>query len=146
MRPALALAALLALPAAAQDGEDGAPDTGEPVFAFDNAACPAFLTGVWLANSQQDIGKGGAQALWHVTEAMVLNETGISERAFAAGVAGDEPEETKTAGTWAAGPGAAKDRCNLAFVYEEGERQSSEVTVESQSRIQVDGQPFTRLR
>ncbi len=141
-----ALCAVIALPSAvAQEEPDGDPAADAP-FVFDNAACQVFLAGIWLANSQQDIGTGGAQALWHVTEALVLNDTGVAELAFASGVAGDEPEETKTAGTWTAAPGDAPDRCVLALAFEEGQRQDSAVTVTAETRIQVDGQAFTRLR
>lgn len=143
MRAVLALAALLALPALAEEGQE---ETGDAPFVFDNAACPTFLAGIWLANSQQDIGTDGAPALWHVTEALVLNANGILELAFASGVAGEEPEETKTPGAWTAGAGAAKDRCTLDLAFEGGARRRSEVAVISETRIRVDGQPFTRIR
>ena len=145
MRAAVLLLALAGLPAYAQDGEDGV-DAAVPAFTFDNASCPIFLTGIWLANSQQDVAPGPEQALWHVTEAIVFNADSVLEHAFASGVAGEEPEETKTFGTWAAGPGAAKDRCTLAIVFEEGEKRASEVVVSAANRVMIDGQPFTRAR
>lgn len=141
-----ALCAVLALaPAAAQEEPDGPADT-ETAFVFDNTACPVFLTGIWLANSQQDVAPGPDQALWHVTEAMVFNADGTLEHAFASGISGDTPEETKTFGTWTAAPGQVKDRCNLAFVLEEGEKRSGEVAVLARTRILLDGQPFTRAQ
>ncbi|MFT3810675.1 MAG: hypothetical protein QM698_12215 [Micropepsaceae bacterium] len=140
------LFALAVLPAMAQDGDDGADVAAGAPFTFDNTACPAFLTGVWLANSQQDVAPGPDQALWHVTEAMVFNADGVLEHAFASGVAGDEPEETKTFGTWLATPGPAKDRCAVTFTFEEGERRASEVVVTAETRMSIDGQAFTRAR
>lgn len=143
LRRSALIAALLVAPAAAQEEPDGTAGA-EPPFIFDNATCPGFLTGIWLANSQQDVAPGPDQALWHVTEALVLNESGVLERAFAAGISGDEPEETKTFGTWATGAGSAADRCTLSFVFEEGQRQMGEVVVLTRTRILVDGQAFTR--
>ena len=142
-RAALAVLAALAMPPVALAEEDG-PDEAAPdaPFTLDNAACPAFLTGIWLANSQQDFGG----ALWHVTEALVFNPDGRIEQAFAAGTAGEEPQETKTFGAWTAGPGTAKDRCALSLVFEEGERRDVEVAALAATRILVDGQPFTRAR
>jgi hypothetical protein len=140
----LALLALLAVPLAhaEEDGPDSTP--AEPPFTFDNTVCPAFLTGIWLANSQQDVAPGPDQALWHVTEALVLNEGGVLEQAFASGISGDEPEETKTFGVWTAGPGSAADRCAFAFTFEEGARMAGEVKVLTRARILVDGQAFAR--
>ncbi len=147
MRARFVLAALVCLmPAMAQDGEEGIDTGPETAFTFDNTACPAFLSGVWLANSQQDVAPGPDQALWHVTEAMVFNADGVLEHAFASGVAGVEPEETKTFGTWAAAAGPAKDRCAVSFTFEEGERRMSEVVVNAETRIAIDGQAFTRAR
>ena len=82
----------------------------------------------------------------HVTEALVFNPDGRIEQAFAAGTAGEEPQETKTFGAWTAGPGRAKDRCALSLVFEEGERRDVEVAALAATRILVDGQPFTRAR
>lgn len=147
MRARFIFAAVLCLtPACAQGAEESAEGAAETAFTFDNTACPAFLTGVWLANSQQDVAPGPDQALWHVTEAMVFNADGVLEHAFASGVAGDEPEETKTFGTWTAAPGPMKDRCAVNFTFEEGERRTSEVVVTAETRIAIDGQAFTRAR
>ena len=145
MRAVVLCALMLAAPAAAQDGDDSAAPV-EAAFTFDNTTCPAFLTGVWLANSQQDVAPGPDQALWHVTEAIVFNADGVLEHAFASGVAGDEPEETKTFGTWIASPGTTKNRCTLAITFEEGETRTSEVAVTAQTRMTIDGQAFTRAR
>ncbi len=134
-------AVLLATPVAAQEEAEG-DAAAEAPFTLDNAACPAFLAGIWLANSQQDFGG----AIWHVTEALVLNPNGVVELAFAAGVSGDEPEETKTFGTWVAGPGSAKDRCALIIAFEEGERRIVEAAALTATQIRVDGQAFTRAR
>lgn len=139
-----ALLAVLIMPLA-QAEEDGPETTpAEAGFVFDNATCPAFLTGIWLANSQQDVAPGADQAIWHVTQAMVFNADGTLERAFASGVAGDDPEETKTYGTWQAGPGPEKDRCALSLTYEEGQSEADGVTVLTRTRILLGGQPFTR--
>lgn len=119
---------------------------GEAPFAFDNTTCPVFMAGIWLANSQQDVGRGGEQALWHVTEALVLNEGGKLELAFASGISGDEPVETKTFGAWTAAPGATENSCALTLAFEEGERRMSPVAVHAETRILVDGQAFTRIR
>ena len=145
LRRVTLIAVMLLATAAAQDEPDGEPEPDTP-FKLDNTACPTFLTGIWLANSQQDVAPGPDQALWHVTAALVLNPDGKVEQAFAAGVAGDEPEETKTFGTWLAGPGSAKDRCTLAIVFEEGEQRTAEVTATTGTRILIDGQAFPRAR
>lgn len=138
-------AALFVTPVTAQEGAEGDVIV-DPPFTLDNSACPAFLTGIWLATSQQDVAPGPGEALWSVTEAMVFNAGGMLEHAFASGVAGDEPEETKTFGTWTAGPGAAPDRCALSLVFEEGETRAGEVVVTGQTGITIDGQAFTRIR
>ncbi len=131
--------------ARAQDGIvlDGAE---EPAFTLDTAACPNFLAGIWLATSQQDVGRGGEQALWHVTEALVLDASGVLELAFASGIAGDETEETKSYGVWAATAGARGDRCALTLSFDEGESWTLDVTASSRTRMQAGGQAFTRAR
>ena len=142
-RAALAVLAALAMPPVALAEEDGPDETApDAPFTLDNAACSAFLTGIWLANSQQDFGG----ALWHVTEALVFNPDGRLEQAFAAGTAGEDPEETKTFGAWTAGPGGAADRCAVTIVFEEGETRALEVAALTGTRILVDGQAFTRAR
>lgn len=146
MRRSLVLAALLAVAPAHAEGEVTAEAPGAPAFRLDSAACPAFLSGIWLANSQQDVGRGGDPAIWHVTQALVLDASGRLEFAFAAGIAGDEPEETKTFGAWTAGPGAAAETCALTLVFEESERRTLSVTATSQTRMQAGGQSFTRAR
>lgn len=144
MRARFALALLLPLlPALAQEEPPGEAEP-EPAFKLDNAACPDFLTGIWLANSQQDVAPGPDQAIWHVTEAMVFNGDGTLEHAFASGVSGDEPEETKTFGVWTAGPGRAEDRCVVSLVFEEGEQRTAEVLAVTRTSILLDGQALTR--
>lgn len=136
------LAALLLFPAALAAEEEPNAAAPDAPFTLDNSACPAFLTGIWLANSQQDLGG----ALWHVTEALVFNPDGRIEQAFAAGTAGDDPEETKTFGTWTAGPGATSDRCAVTLIFEEGETRSVDVAALTGTRVLIEGQAFTRAR
>lgn len=144
MRARFVLALPLLLMQALAQEEPPGEAASEPDFKLDNTACPTFMVGIWLANSQQDVAPGADQAIWHVTEAMVFNADGTLEHAFASGVSGDEPEETKTFGVWTAGPGSAPDRCAVSLSLEEGERRAAEVLALTRTSILLDGQAFTR--